>query len=208
MNKETHVLALIPFAGFYCTNHDSELDFTLDQMFTDDSGNPNHGLVSHCFDKIKWWEVHVSYATAYVERFAEHFEIPSMKFESLSSPREYNFTTDRIFVEVSREDIKKVFDQVDRAALDAKAAEMFTSRSGFISFYSPKVSSWGSLDEWDHNHLLCLFSALVGEDFDDFELMESDRCNGALQNWIDAATQGIERFYNISDYLRRREERA
>jgi len=208
MNSETHVLALIPFAGFYSSNHDRELDYTLEQMFSDDNGNPNQGLSRRCSDMAGWTAIHSLYAESFVERFAEHFEIPSMKFESLNSPREYNFETDRIFVEVSRDDIDKLFDRVDKAALDAKAKQMFTSRSGLMSYYSPRISDWAALDEWDHNQLLCLISALVDEDFDEFDLMESDRCNGALENWISAMTPGIERLYNISDYLRLREQRA
>ncbi len=217
------MLAVIPFSGFYHSVHDSALDDAFNQMFSDSSGNTNFDLVERAFNLVDWTMVHVAYAEAYVENFGLHFKLPSLKFESLNSPREYNFTTDRIFVELSTDDVRRVFSEVPRMELRIKAEEMFTSRSGFISYYDPDYSTWGGVEGWDHNQLLCLLTAMAdtddicssGDDFDgwpQFSLMEDDQCNGHLDRMLEEAmvhkhNDEAQRLWNIADYLRRREDR-
>ena len=210
------MLAVIPFSGLYNSVHDDALDRALNQMFSNDRGDPNDTLVQRAFDHIKWGAVHEAYAKAYAENFAAEFELPSMTFDELNSPREYNFVTDRIFVNVSIEDVESAFDRVTPLTLTAKAEEMFTSHSGFSSFYTPDWHSWGGLEEWDHNQLLCLFTALAedhfGEDFDSwrqFDLMEQDQGNGQFDNWLFiGADAELTRLDRIGYYLRQREERS
>lgn len=213
------MLAVIPFSGFYNSVHDGALDDALNQMFQNDRGDPNHDLVARAFDLVNWTAAHVAYAKAYAENFGQEFELPSLVFDELNSPREYNFVTDRIFVNISFEDAQSAFDRVTPLSLTAKAEEMFTSRSGFSSFYSPDWHSWGSLEEWDHNQLFCLLAALAedhfGDDFDSwkqFELMESEQCNGGFDSILEQAMivdhkAEAERLWNIAYYLRQREER-
>lgn len=212
-------LAVIPFSGFYHSMHDHSLDYALEQMFSDDRGDPNEGLTSRAWDLVKWGMTHELYARAYVENFASEFEVP-MTFDELNSPREYNFVTDRIFVEVSVKDVRRVYDEivkVRRLDLVLMAKEMFTSRSGFSSFYSPDIESWGEVESWDHNQLLCLFQTLVGEDFDSWkqhELMEYEMCNGGFDRMLEKAMcttpedeAKAQRLWKISHYLCQREER-
>lgn len=217
------MLAIIPFSGFYNSVHDAALDDTFNRMFSDDRGDPNPGLVERAFDLVNWTAAHVAYAQAYAENFGLHFKLPSLRFESLSSPREYNFTTDRIFVEVSIEDVERVFDAVSAEALTKAADGMFTSYSGFSSYYSPNWRIWGEPSEWDHNQVYCLFTAMadaddicsIGDDFDgwaQFSLMEDDQCNGHLDLILEKAmvlNHKVEatRLWGIAHYLRSREER-
>ena len=98
--------------------------------------------------------------------------------------------------------------------LEATARDMFTSRDGFSSFYSPDVSEWGDVSEWDHNQIGCLIAAYVAQqnpDFDqyaEFDLMESARCNSGFDSWIGTNTPTIDRLYKVYDYLEQRAERA
>lgn len=210
-----NMLAVIPFSGFYNSLHDSTLDNTFNQMFSDSNGDPNEKLVERGFDLVNWSMAHQNYAKAYAENFGQEFKIHSLRFESLSSPREYNFTTDRIFVEISTEEVQRIFDEVSSEALTATATEMFTSHSGFSSHYSPDWRSWGDPAEWDHNQVFCLLQARVGDEFDtwaEHALMEDDDCNGRLDSILEDAMcvdhkAESNRLWNIAAYLRQRQDR-
>ena len=208
------MLAVIPFSGFYESWHADELDSALEQMLSDDYGNCNHGLNERVYFSAEWQKIHAAYAAAYAENFADHFKI-KLKFESLNSPREYNFTTDRIFVELETEEVERVFEEVSAIALDAVCERMFTSYDGFSSHYSPDWRSWGPPEEWDHNQVFALITAYVEQEHggnfeqsDEIDLMESDRCNGAYDDWIytHAGKEG-RRALDVALYLRQRSER-
>jgi hypothetical protein len=95
--------------------------------------------------------------------------------------------------------------------LDRIAAARHTSRSGFISFYSPDWRSWGEIESWDHNQLETLLEAYIDDNlgsFEELDAMEHARCNGVMENWIAYNTPDIERLYKIAGYLRQREGRA
>lgn len=206
------MLAIIPFSGFYETLHDAEIDSTLDRMLGDDCGDPFPGLMSHAW-RGDFSHAHNAYARAYAVRFLSEFKIKG-EFESMQSPREYNFTTDRIFCEIPADEIARILKETPRATLDACAAEWFTSRSGFISSYSPDVDDWGDVSSWDHNQCGCLIAAYVhhkrdGEQFEDgeqFDLMESWFCNGCCDDAL-CECLTLLRLANIASYLRTREER-
>lgn len=208
------MLATIPFSGFYCSAHDAELDRALEQAIGGSSGDPIPGLLSRAFDAAPWGFVHQQYAEHYAGRFLAHFGIAGT-FESLQSPREYNFTTDRIFCEIAEPELRRILADVSASVLRECAREWFTSCSGFHSFYEPDPYTWGDLSTWDHNQCGCLLAAYVseqrdGEPFDGFEqvdLMESARDNGRFEHWLCAAPEFL-RVANVAGYLRDREARA
>ncbi len=209
-------IAIIPFSGFYNSIHDANLDDALNQVFSDDSGNPNDGLVSRAFGLIDWQRAQTEYAREYVGAFADEFEIKGLRFESLNSPREYNFTTDRIFVELPIGEVYRMRRVTPANVLARVAREMFTSRSGFSSFYSPDVTTWGPMREWDHNQLFALISAYVDHVRNDglfdmwaeHSLMDRAQCNGYFDNWLfEGAKPELLRLDRIGQYLRQRDER-
>lgn len=201
-------LAVIPFSGFYNTWADQDLEEAAKQMFSDDQGNLNEGLYYRTSNIIKWRQVYEAYAKEYAEIFGLTFEIPSLKFEELNSPREYNFTTDRIFVRISQADIGKIFERVDDRVLTEVCLDMFTSRSGFSSFYDPDWRTWGEPEEWDHNQLLALLTALrstISEpEWGEAYVMEDAGGNGKLDDWIYNAMSEPERsrIFKVWDYMR------
>lgn len=216
LDRGRMMLAVIPFSGFYNSLHSSELDRALEMMFSDDSGNPNDGLVFRAFDLVQWRNVHAAYAAHYAAAFCEEFEITGAAFESMTSPREYNFETDRIFITLPESEVTRMLTETPRETLDAVATEMFTSRSGFISYYPPDVDSWGPVAEWDHNQCFALLLAYVlhmrdGKAFDgwaEYSIMEDYSCNGYLDEWLsESADPKLKRLWNISEYLRKRESR-
>ena len=209
------MLTTIPFSGFYCSLHESALDDAVEQMFSDRATGCTvyRGLADRAQGACDWREVMKAYAAEYAEQFSREFDIP-LEFDSLESPRFYNFTTDRIFCRVPLEVCTRLFLEVDDDTLEATARDMFTSRDGFSSFYSPDVSEWGDVSEWDHNQIECLIAAYVAQqnpDFDqyaEFDLMESARCNSGFDSWIGTNTPTIDRLYKVYDYLEQRAERA
>lgn len=215
---------LIPFSGFYETWHDAEFDNCLEYMFDPEgSGAPYAGpLAMRFFDTVNWRAAQTEYAKDYAENFAAALGCKVCEWEEMISPREYNFTTDRLFAKFDAAELRAMLARADiRAELDAVAADMFTSRSGFISHYSPDVDSWGDdISGWDYNQRGALLRAAAnviityGENFGqerEFELMEDARCNGWLDDWIwnnttDGAVMG-NRCDKVARYLAAREAR-
>ncbi|MDE2202717.1 MAG: hypothetical protein KGJ38_08315 [Burkholderiaceae bacterium] len=196
----------IPFSGLYYSMHDAELDRSCEHLFADESGDPYEGLCSRASDTMNWGAVHQAYARRYAQRFLEEFDIKG-EFESMRSPREYNFETDRIFVDIPDKEFARLQAKVPVDTLREVAAEWFTSRSGFMSFYSPDPDEWGELD---HNTRGCILEAYVRHvepDFDEFDLMEWDRCNGFIDELLFSNCKDGARLDRVCQYLRNRESR-
>lgn len=205
------LIAALPFAGFYGSQHDAELDYALEAMFSNDQGDPNPGLIDRVSGTCHWSAVHRAYAKAFAECFCNEVGIHRARFESVDSPKFYNFETDRVFIELPLEEVKRMMRETSTASLDEVAIERHTSRSGFISSYSPDWKTWGDVTSWDHNQLQTLVDAHVRDTQGELEeacLMENARGNGRLQDWIADNTPGIDRLCRIHDYLRAREARA
>lgn len=207
------MITTIPFSGFYYSLHDGALDSALESIFSDDSGNTRDAIIYVAQNVTDWRIVQNRYAADYAVAFAEEFNLP-LQFESMESPREYNFSTDIVYCTISAENAAWLFNTCDKTLLAKIARETFTSRSGFISFYSPDFTQWGDVLAWDHNQLGVLIRAHVEEqnpDFDqwaEFELMESAQCNGSLENWIfESNPENLNRLARINDYLNTREGR-
>lgn len=115
-----------------------------------------------------------------------------MTFESMDSPREYNFATDRVYGNIPALTMRRLFKRSrddDHATLAEVIRERFTSRSGFISGYSNDLETWLAkpLAEWDHNELGTLLIAamiLAGADPEDGELsIYYAVAEGSYQDW-------------------------
>lgn len=170
----SQMLTTIPFAGFYESRYSGGLD-SVQERFVEYEVEKNPGLnpdipneaLWHCADYGKAYD-HI--ARAYVDQFNQHlideYELDlDLKFESMTSPREYNFQTDRIFCEISEENVRKLREAVSDPALRHAIKERFTSRSGFISSYDNDLDDWSTdLLTWDHNELGTLLVALLSDD--------------------------------------------
>lgn len=120
-------------------------------------------------------------------------------FESMDSPREYNFATDRVYAEIPlavMRDLLRRSKAEKHVTLSAVIRERFTSRDGFISGYSNDLADWleNPLQDWDHNELGTLLIAAMraaGQDPDDssvrHELYDSTVGDeGAYKAWESA----------------------
>ena len=101
------------------------------------------------------------------------------KFSFLTSPREYNFETDRIFIDIERDhaiDFIKYIIKHYKKELEEKIKQRFTSRSGYWSYYKNTLDSWTQdYSEWDCN--------MIGTCFELFDLEEED-INYSLREYL------------------------
>lgn len=168
----------IPFEGFYNSPWDKEIDSIAEREaeymasaegeYSDfEVGEVSEVVFSHTDHKAIYLETAKLYVDAWQDIINEELGIDiHLSFKEMVSPREYNFITDRLFVDISRDDIAQVYKKVGRQRLGDMAKRMFTSRSGFISFYRPDISEWGPVREWDSNQIGCLMEAageMVGD---------------------------------------------
>ena len=172
----------IPFAGFYGSKYSGELD-PVQERFVEYEVEKNPGLnpdipneaLWRCADYGKAFD-HIArqYVTAFNDYLKQEYELDlDLKFESMTSPREYNFQTDRIFCEISEENVRKLREAVSEPALRHAIKERFTSRSGFISSYPNRLEDWPPLEQGDHNELGTLLVALLDDDEDwDWKIWE------------------------------------
>jgi len=208
---ENKMLTTIPFSGFYESLHSSAIDDSINQEFSDDYGIVNNDLVYRALESADWHEVYNGYAKEYAKSFGHEFGIKSLSFESMTSPREYNFSTDRIFCEIDYAELCGIIKTFDLKAFADFVRERFTSRDGFISFYPSELAEWGRVESWDHNQCgtALEFYAIQesGGEYDhwqEYAIMENSLCNGFMQELIWQNCPEMPRLYRVFEYLVKR----
>jgi hypothetical protein len=191
------MLTTLPFQGFYQSIFDSGLDQV--QEYNLESLAEEHQVDQRIIADALWKatdyrKAYLYIAEQYVYHFndylAENFDLNlNLTFESLQSPREYNFETDRIFCHISLENLRKLRAAVPDDELRLAIKVRFTSRSGFISSYPNDLDDWNpDVTTWDHNEIGTLFVALLGEggDFEE-DIYESMSDRNVFDNAFDRA---------------------
>jgi len=112
----------LAFGGFYHSEHSDNID-SREEMY------------GYNWEDVDYKETHLNYCNAYLNKLSEELEI-NLKFIQLDSPREYNFTTDKIVCSISNKDFKALLDAYDTKELFNYIEEHSKSRDGFYSFYS------------------------------------------------------------------------
>lgn len=162
----------LPFPGFYETVLDGELDRAEEQLAENEVENREGLEVEDVADALYWAidhsnayrEIAREYADTFRDLLKEEHEIDlDMVYLTMESPREYNFTTDRLFVHMPLWQLNQLRADVDDSVLAGVIAERHTSRSGFISSYSNKLEEWDMrpLRSWDHNEFQTLLEAYL-----------------------------------------------
>lgn len=194
------MLTTIPFSGFY----ESQLSDALDreeELIADNTVENDEGfgrsaaeIQEAMYFVTDYKKAHEHIAKEYAEQFAEYVKPYTLEFESMDSPREYNFTTDRVFMTISDKDFRAMRNATSNDIFAALVRERFTSRSGFASHYSNDWRDWHykPLEDWDHNEVGTLLEAyLQTQNLDrcDIEdgIIEYMSCNGVFGNALDCA---------------------
>lgn len=189
---KTNQLVIIPFSGFYESVHNMHIDDAIESLCYDrDTDDVNQELLESAYDLINYHAVYKAYAEEYAQALCDNYSL-NLTFESLSSPKEYNFTTDRIYCHISQKEVARLYSAVINCGqhiLTKVCKDMFTSRDGFTSFYDNDWREYGKVTTWDANQLSALLEAYLIMTVDDdytkeYELMENARCNGLIENII------------------------
>lgn len=173
----------IPFDGFYESLYSGEIDHHEEQEAEhyaereEEEGIPKalrldaSEFAEVLFECADYRAIHEAIAKSYADAFnnviSEAIGIElGMSFESMTSPRFYNFETDRIFCFIPEASVAALFELSKADGHKALAAVLegrHKSYSGFHSFYDHDVATWleKPLADWDHNELCSLLLAAM-----------------------------------------------
>ena len=195
------MLTTLPFSGFYGSIWSDELD-SVENNFIENEAEDDNSLdeseISSIVDKCRQYGTQMQYVAQefvgyFNEKFKEAFAIDlGLRFESMKSPREYNFTSDVIYAYIDEEVVRRLLDDLEESKLADMIRERFTSRSGFISFYTNRIERWKAkpIEEWDYNEVGTILEAYVAqvEDFEwgvYYEMCERSVFDTALDKGMD-----------------------
>jgi len=170
-------------------------------------------IAQAAFDSTNYGAVHreaaEQYASGLVNAFSNELDTELLaEFESMTSPRFYNYETDRLWLHMPWTQLESMYAECPADSLESRIKARFTSRSGFASHYANTRAEWPeSLREWDYNQLATLFSAWTeykcseaGVAFDDFEdklcYEYFDTGNGEAMACLDAG-RDYEKLFGI-----------
>lgn len=179
--KDKNTLSVaIPFSGFYCSIWEdfvdyiieSEVDLAINNKPEKDDPEyeaeyPFVDFKNKCVKNYVWdntCEAYEYIAKKYSELFREFFEkqlnfkFKKYEYDTLWSPREYNFMTDRIYVFMDKEDFFNLLEKIDIEKFSEYTAETCRTKSGFwcYSKYEGGYKKW-NIDEVDE----VMFSELL-----------------------------------------------
>ena len=175
----------IPFCGFYESFISDDIDYQIGQQIewdTDiyDLNEDEQQVLEDSYLSVNrssfYNQIAEHYTDLYIDALNERLKgfTLNAKFNLLTSPREYNFETDRIFIDIERDhaiDFIKYIIKNYKKELENKIKERFTSRSGFWSHYKNVLDLWTQdYSEWDHNQIGTCFELF---DFDELHFYES-----------------------------------
>lgn len=184
MTKPTMLIINLPFAGFYESKYSGELDHIeeRDAEWREEEEREKFAPELR-LDASEYAEIymrHTNYRAAYqhiAREFVASFDMTAseelglplrLQYESMDSPREYNFTTDRVYAHIPLAVVRRLFARSKaekHVRLAATIRDRFTSYDGFLSGYSNSLDTWLAkrLSDWDHNELGTLLIALLDD---------------------------------------------
>ena len=187
MNK---LESTIPFDGFYESFTSADIEYQIGQQIEWDSDiydlneDEQRILWANYLDINRSYfynQIAEDYTNFYIDALNERLEGFTLKatYKCFESPREYNFETDRIFIEIEENhaiDFIEYIIKNYKKELEKKIQDRFTSRSGFISSYKNSLDLWiDDYSEWDCN--------MIGTCFELFDLEEED-INYSLREYL------------------------
>ena len=187
MNK---LESTIPFDGFYESFISADIDHQIGQQIEWDSDiydlneDEQQILWDNYLDINRSYfynQIAEDYTNFYIDALNERLKGFTLKatYKCFESPKEYNFSTDRIFIEIEENhciDFIKYIIKNYKKELEKKIEDRFTSRSGFISSYKNSLDLWiDDYSEWDCN--------MIGTCFELFDL-EEEEINYSLRDYL------------------------
>jgi hypothetical protein len=164
---------VLPFFPGY---HNSILDSFIDQeieMRMEESGK-TYVDIEECLDYQKaFHEITIQWLNRFNAEAGFNIE-----FKEVDSPREYNFTTDKLIGLISVDEVKNAMAKCN-SNIDIFKNEVldkyFKSYDGFMSFYSNDVDDWFNKDieDLDCNETMAYITGSILVDMDEEDLLSS-----------------------------------
>ena len=135
------------FNGFYNTLFDDIIDNAVDNQieYYNEQNDTNLSYDNFDFDFITLQNEICKDAVSKVENKLNEIGINcTINFDTLISPREYNFSNDSINIEINFKKFSQVIETIEQNydSFSQYIKEHYTSCSGFISSYSNYSSDW------------------------------------------------------------------
>ena len=165
----------VPFCGFYYSFYESRIDDNLKDRihhYCDNWDFSDFGKMGEIFDKYATFDdcrnaIAQEHCTAYFDFYKQEFGIDlKAEYVEFTSPKYYNFETDKLYARVSLNALKELWHwhrQNDFIQLKEYIKERFTSRDGFISFISNDFQDWMDSD-WESLHQDQIMALIVARD--------------------------------------------
>ena len=139
----------LPFGGFYESIPDSQIDGALEMALSDDNGDLSEERADAIFmADVNWKKIENEYCEALVDQWSDALDI-KLEYDTFTSPREYNFSTDRLFCKAPLDAMTKIRAEVEKyPEWPGYIKDHFTSYDGFWSNYSSdyKHEDWTKSD--------------------------------------------------------------
>ena len=130
MEKITIKNVALNFGGFYDSIHSDLIDTEIENILETEDLE-----YDQICDYIDFKAIHLEYSKRLVLEFNDNFDL-NLKFEQLIHPKEYNFTTDIIIVDMAFQDYNYLFLDTDQDELKHKITKATTNRDGYSAFYN------------------------------------------------------------------------
>ena len=130
MEKITIKNVVLNFGGFYGSIHSDLIDTELENIL--ETEDLEYDQICGYID---FKAIHLEYSKRLVLDFNDNFDL-NLKFEQLIQPREYNFTTDIIIVDMAFQDYNYLFLDTNQDKLNHKITKATTNRDGYSAFYN------------------------------------------------------------------------
>lgn len=181
MTMENKILVELPFSGFYASIHDEEINTAMSYLCMNDNGEIDTEKLDQISYATNFEPIRDDYAIAYVKRFSELVGY-DLEFESLTSPKYYNYSTDRIFAYIDKLDLYRAFQSISIDQLSDAIKEVGTSGSGYHAHYSPDLHEWleTPIHNWEPCQLEIILSLKAQNEISDFDNLEYKLINDGL----------------------------
>lgn len=144
--NDNEVLIQVPFMGTYGALDElinSEVDHQAEYFEENNEEGYEDGFMAS-------FDMH-SFLLDYVGEIRDICELPSLKFQYLSSPREYNFSTDKIICSVDKDELMELYNRVCNYNYGKAVTEATKPRSGYVPYFHECELYYHSPDDFPDN---------------------------------------------------------
>jgi predicted transcriptional regulator len=184
----TKLETIVPFfCGFYESFLSSVVDQEIEQHMEE-----YDKTYEEIEDQLDYRRAELAISQAWLRNFVEETGI-KLSFKEIDSPKQYNFTTDRLVADIELEELKRVrkIAEENSDILEGVIKKHFTSYDGFMSFYSNDMDDWNvkETEELDCNEIMTYIEAAVLVEHDREKIYETLNIYGeyheeAMQVWV------------------------